>query len=61
MSRKAFNLTAAKQSFSSSFHQKHCEMKSMDFFAELGAGPQSHCQCGKRMQGRRAEKNAISI
>jgi hypothetical protein len=45
---------------SSSFHQKHYEMKSMDFFARLGADPQSHCQCGKGMQRRMAEKDAIS-
>ena len=35
-------------------------MKSMDFFARLGVDPQSHCQCGKGMQGRMAEKDAIS-
>ena len=35
-------------------------MKSMDFFAKLGVDPQSHCQCGKGMQGRTAEKDAIS-
>ena len=34
-------------------------MKSMDFFARLGVDPQSHCQCGKGMQGRMAEKDAI--
>jgi hypothetical protein len=45
---------------SSSFHQKHYEMKSMDFFARLGADPQSHCQCGKGMQRRMAEIDAIS-
>ena len=35
-------------------------MKSMDFFARLGVDPQSHCQCGKGMQRRMAEKDAIS-
>jgi hypothetical protein len=45
---------------SSSFHQKQYEMKSMDFFARLGAEPQSHFQCGEGMQRRMAEKDAIS-
>ena len=35
-------------------------MKSMDFFATLGADPQPHWQCGKGMQRRVAEKDAIS-
>ncbi len=35
-------------------------MKSMDFFARLGADPQSHLQCDKGMQRRMAEKDAIS-
>jgi hypothetical protein len=35
-------------------------MKSMDFFARRGADPQSHCQCGKGMQRRMAEKDALS-
>jgi hypothetical protein len=35
-------------------------MKSMDFFARLGVNLQSHCQCGKGMQRRMAEKDAIS-
>ena len=35
-------------------------MESMDFFAKLGVDPQSHCQGGKEMQLRMAEKDAIS-
>ena len=35
-------------------------MKPMDFFVRLGAGPQSHCQCGKGVQRRMAEKDAVS-
>ena len=45
---------------SSSFHQKQYEMKPMDFFVRLGAGLQSHCQCGKGVQRRMAEKDAVS-
>ena len=47
-------------STSSPFHQKHYEMKLMDFFVKLGADPQSHWQCGKGMQRRMTEKDAIS-
>jgi hypothetical protein len=32
----------------------------MDFFARLGADPQSHFQCGKGIQRRMAEKDTIS-
>ena len=32
----------------------------MDLFARLGADPQAHFQCGKGMQRRVAEKDAIS-
>jgi hypothetical protein len=35
-------------------------MKSMDFFARLGTDLQSHCQCGKGIQRRMVEKDAIS-
>ena len=35
-------------------------MKSMDFFARLGADPQPHWTCGKGLQRRMAEKDAIS-
>ena len=35
-------------------------MKSMDFFARLGADPPPHPQCGKGLQRRMAEKDAIS-
>jgi hypothetical protein len=35
-------------------------MKSMDFFARVGADVQSRCQCGKAMQRRMAEKDAMS-
>ena len=35
-------------------------MKSMNFSARLGADPQPHWQCGKGMQRRLAEKDAIS-
>ena len=45
---------------SSPFHQKHYEMKLMDFFVKLGADPQSHWQCAKGMQRRMTEKDAIS-
>ena len=35
-------------------------MKPMDFSVRLGAGPQPHCQCGKGVQRRMAEKDAVS-
>jgi hypothetical protein len=38
----------------------HDEMKAMDFCARLGAAPPPHRQCGKGMQRRRAEKDALS-
>lgn len=35
-------------------------MKPVDFFARLGAGPLPHRQCGKGMQRRMVEKDAVS-
>ena len=45
---------------STPFHEKHYEMKLMDFFVKLGADTQSHWQCGKGMQRRMTEKDEIS-
>ncbi len=45
---------------SSSFHQKQYEMKPMDFFARLSADPLPHCRCGKGMERRMVEKDAVS-
>ena len=35
-------------------------MKPMNFFARLGADPLPHSQCGKGMQRRMVEKDAVS-
>lgn len=35
-------------------------MKAMDFFARPGADPPPHYSCGQGMQGRTAEKDAVS-
>jgi hypothetical protein len=35
-------------------------MKPLDFFARLGAEPQSHDKCGKGMQRRMVEKDSVS-
>ena len=45
---------------SSPFHQKQYKMKPMDFFARLGADPLPHCRCGKGMERRMVEKDAVS-
>ena len=57
--RRSHTLTSDEASSSTVNHKYRNRIKRMDFFARPGADPPPHSLCGKGLQRRMAEKDAV--